>query len=467
MTTRINLVDNNIGQANESCIFRRTELASLFPIADKSISTLCKDYESLLIFPHSINDANDKIGNQSIFALQNTDNPDKIRITTGNLMGFIGVGNLQIKIASRFDVGRDDFFLHYMLQRVFSFNLFDLSHNKEEDDVFDFMMFMFPYFLKSAMSQGLYREYQRFRHNDANIKGAVDVNHHIKTNNPFVGNISYTTREYSYDNNMTELIRHTIEFIRTKKYGRGILDIDRQTMDNVCIICNCTPDYNPANRSAIIQKNLRLSAHPYYTEYRPLQQLCLQILRMEDIKYGEDKDEVYGILFDGAWLWEEYVNTIVKDYGFIHPQNKNKKQGIYLFENTRGDGTIVRSGVRYPDFYKNDFVLDAKYKRLGSYDKVSKVDRNDIHQVITYMQRLNAKKGGFVVPLEQKPKEVTSSSIIGLDGTISIFGIEISRVNTSYSNFYKDMIMNESFFVQNLEKRNHGDKFYDFSKSNN
>ena len=41
-------------------------------------------------------------------------------------------------------------------------------------------------------------------------------------------------------------------------------------------------------------------------------------------------------------------------------------------------------------------VLDAKYKRLGSYDKVSKLDRNDVHQVITYMTALKADRGGDV-----------------------------------------------------------------------
>ena len=51
-------------------------------------------------------------------------------------MGFIGVGDLQIKIKSRFDEGRDDHLLHYMLQKVFSFNLFDLHHNNEKEDVF-------------------------------------------------------------------------------------------------------------------------------------------------------------------------------------------------------------------------------------------------------------------------------------------------------------------------------------------
>ena len=65
-------------------------------------------------------------------------------------MGFIGVENLQIKIQSRFDEGRDDYLLHYMLQKVLSFNLFDLNHNNEQEDVFDFVMFMFPYFLKKG-----------------------------------------------------------------------------------------------------------------------------------------------------------------------------------------------------------------------------------------------------------------------------------------------------------------------------
>lgn len=115
-------------------------------------------------------------------SILNTDDPDKVRISTGNVMGFIGVGNLQIKIKSRFDKGRDDFLLHYMLQKVLSFNLFDLSHNNEQEDVFDFIMFMFPYFLKAAMRQGVYREYQNFRHNDANLKGTIDVGRHIARN---------------------------------------------------------------------------------------------------------------------------------------------------------------------------------------------------------------------------------------------------------------------------------------------
>lgn len=139
---RINLTDNN-GQGQS---FQRKDVAALFPIADKTIAELCQENENLLIFPFSIETSDDRIGSSSILSIPNTSNPDVIRIKTENVMGFIGVGNLQVKIKSRFDVGRDDYLLHYMLQKVLSFNLFDLSHNNEHEDVFDFIMFMFPYF---------------------------------------------------------------------------------------------------------------------------------------------------------------------------------------------------------------------------------------------------------------------------------------------------------------------------------
>ena len=435
---RIDLTDNN-GQGQA---FHRKDVAALFPIADKTIAELCRENENLLIFPFSMETSDDRIGNSSILSIPNTSNPDVVRIKTENVMGFIGVGNLQVKIRSRFDVGRDDYLLHYMLQKVLSFNLFDLSHNNEHEDVFDFIMFMFPYFLKSALRQGIYREYQNYRHNDANLKGSIDVGRHIARNVPFVGNIAYSTREYSHDNNMTELIRHTIEFMKTKKYGQSVLNIDRETVENVKTIIEHTSLYNKLDRSGIISKNLRMKTHPYYTEYRPLQTLCLQILRMEEVKYGESDDEICGILFDGAWLWEEYVNTILCNYGFKHPQNKRKTGGIYLFED--------RSGIRYPDFYKEDMVLDAKYKRLGGYERVAQVDREDVHQVMAYVSTLHATKGGFVAPLEQKQVLIPTSKLKGMSATLSIFGIEISKTASSYQDFCIQMKAMEATFVKSL-----------------
>ena len=438
---RINLTDNNIGQRDKQTFIRK-DIAALFPIADKTIADLCNDNENLLIFPRYDEKTKDRIEESPILKIINTNDSDKVRIATGNIMGFIGVDKLRIKINSRFDNGCNDYFLHYMLQKVLSFNLFDLNHNNEQEDLFDFIIFMFPYFLKAALQQGVYREYQHFKYNDSNLKGRIDISRHIAKNMPFVGNIAYATREYSRDNDMTELIRHTIEFIKTKKNGEAILNIDQETKENIKAIVDNTPLYNRHERNNIVGKNLRIKNHSYYTEYRPLQILCLQILRMEEMKYGENDEEVCGILFDGAWLWEEYVNTILQECGFKHPRNKEKEAPIYLFKDNKGK--------RYPDFYKDDMVLDAKYKHLGSYSSVSEVDRNDVHQLISYITALHVENGGFVAPLEQSQSEIPTSYLKGSTASLSIYGIEIVKDAISYADFCDKMKMTETTFIKSI-----------------
>ena len=442
---RIYLKDNNCGDHVEY----RKNVTALFPFTNKTIAELCQENENLLIFPHSIENAIDRIGDSCVMDIINTADPEKVNLCTGNIMGFIGVGDLQIKIASRFDKGEDDYFLHYMLQKVLSFNFFDLNHNNEKDDVFDLIMLMFPYFLKNAMRQGLYREYQYYKHNDTNIRGTINIGRHISKNIPFVGNIAYSTREYSYDNNMTELIRHTIEFMRNNRYGQAVLNIDHETINCVNNIIEHTYLYNKSERENIISKNLRMKIHPFYTEYHPLQILCLQILRMEEVKYGEKEENICGILFDGAWLWEEYVNTILRDLGFTHPQNKTKNGGISLFQ----DG----SGIRYPDFYNKEMVLDAKYKRLNNYSKVSKVNRDDLHQLIAYLVACKVKKGGFVAPFESKQTYIPTSylkdgsSLLKDGSSLSILGIEICNTAKTYKEFCESMKKNEKEFVSSIK----------------
>ena len=132
----------------------------------------------------------------------------------------------------------------------------------------------------------------------------------------------------------------------------------------------------------------------------------------------------------------------MQKYGFVHPENKRSKGGIYLFED--------KSGVRYPDFYNKEIVLDAKYKRLGSYEDVAKVGRDDIHQVIAYVNALNAKRGGFVSPLENKQEIIPTKHIKGTDSSLSIFGIEICKSAASYVDFCEKMKVKEKEFVESL-----------------
>jgi len=97
-----------------------------------NISNL-RDNPDLLIFPYSLAESNDSIGDLPILntSHHNYDKDGKclsLKVHTGNLMGFIGMNETSVSIHSRFthknkqgvadDEGKD-FFLYYMLQKVF------------------------------------------------------------------------------------------------------------------------------------------------------------------------------------------------------------------------------------------------------------------------------------------------------------------------------------------------------------
>ena len=62
---RLDLTDNTIG-GNNCRTYSRKEISALFPIADKKISDLCRENEKLLIFPDSLREAYDKIGDETL-----------------------------------------------------------------------------------------------------------------------------------------------------------------------------------------------------------------------------------------------------------------------------------------------------------------------------------------------------------------------------------------------------------------
>ncbi|MBR2776725.1 MAG: hypothetical protein IKD75_06410 [Prevotella sp.] len=384
----------------------------------------------MLIFPQNLNEYGDKIGDQHVFEVRED------KLYTGNIMGFIGYRDTKVRILSRFSQSEDDYFLHYMLQRVFAINLFDLKYHADDESIFDFLIYLFPAFLKRAIRQGLYKEYQTRDYNDANIRGRVDVARHIRMNIPFAGKVAYSTREYAYDNHVTQLIRHTIEFIANHQYGGGILQNDDLTKDAVSMIREATSSYSQNERRKVINQNLRPLSHPYFSEYRHLQRLCVQILRYEEIKYGRNEDEIYGVLFDGAWLWEEYLNTILQPCGFIHPQNKISTGRIPLFT----DG----SGYRYPDFYKDDMVLDAKYKRYAHL-KLQQLDGDDLHQVITYMHILGFSHGGFIVPRQyiDNDFEPQPKTLKGLGGNMKIYALTVDKPASNFKAYCQQMDLYE------------------------
>ena len=349
-------------------------------IADKTLDQLEK--EGIFVFPEIIRNSEDITSDQMILRSENDS------YWTSNVMGFLGCGDNRLIIQSRFcqDSG-EDFFFQYLLDRVLDYpNIVDLHSDADPNNrLYNYLLFLFPYYLKKAMRKGLYKEYIRRQYNDENVKGTIDIVRHIEKNTPFVGKIAYSQREFSYDNPLVELIRHTIEFIKHKPYGMILLS---KAKEEVIQVIDATPSYEPYDRRKVIELNKKNTIrHAYFREYRALQRLCLLILQHQKHQIGKGSKQIYGILFDGAWLWEEYINTLIKDF-FYHPMNKAGKGEQKLFAN-------VRSPI-YPDFISRDtrnrIIADAKYKRFGN------IKSNDYLQVLAYMYRFDAKKGFYLYP---------------------------------------------------------------------
>lgn len=318
-------------------------------IADKTLEQL--EREGIFVFPEIIRDTEDLTKEQMILQTVN----DTFR--SGNVMGFLGCGDERLIIESRFCGESEDYFFQYLLDRVLDFpNIVDLEADANQDNrLFNFLLFLFPYYLKTAMRKGLFKKYIRCQYNDGNVKGTIDVARHIKWNTPFVGNVAYSQREFSYDNSLMELVRHTIEFIKGKPYGNNLL---LKVKDEVKLVINATPSYEAYDRQKVIDVNKKNAIrHAYFREYLALQRLCLLILRHQKHQIGFGSRQIYGILFDGAWLWEEYISSLIEDY-FYHPMNKSGKGAQRLFS-----GSV---GLIYPDFIsrnkENRVIADAKYK---------------------------------------------------------------------------------------------------------
>ena len=421
------ITDNHYKIAREDFVAEFPNLSQA--LLDRTLYNLSRE-DNIFIFPNDLMNSPDLDKDQKILE---TVNP---KIKTGNVIGFLGCGQERLTISSRFSDESNDHFLHYLLQKVLNINLTSLDVGLSlEDKLYQLLIYLFPKYLQAALRKGLYKEYQRFSHNDSHVKGVIDVGNHLKRNVPFMGNVAYTTREFTYDNPLMQLIRHTIEYIKNQKSFGVLLDSNRENMTE---ITRATPAYKLADRAKIIRMNkIKPIRHAYFREYRKLQELCLMILSREKHDLGPQAQRVHGILFDVAWLWEEYVHTLLPK-GFIHPRNKDKTNGISVFS--------VGKRKVYPDFYDRErkIVLDAKYKKLEFTEKG--INREDLFQLISYSYILKAEKAGLIFPSMEQSINSEIGEVAGYGAQLKKWSIQIPQNASSYNEFCKMMENSEENF---------------------
>ncbi len=411
-------------------------------IENKSLLQL--EREGVFLFPECIEKSDDLTSEQ--IPLQRVGNSYR----TGNVLGFLGYGNQHLVICSRFTSDGNDFFLQYLLSRVMALpNLLNWQTSANQDPpFFNFLVFLFPHYLKKAMRKGGFKQYVSHKYNNANPKGVVDIARHMNENTPFLGQVAYRLREFSYDNDLMELIRHTIEFIKRKSYGNSLLF---RVKDEVQAVTEMTAGYRSGDLHKIIEKNRKKPIrHAYFHEYRLLQRLCLMILQNDKHQYGTGLQQMYGILFDGAWLWEEYIHLLVEEH-FYHPRNKSKEGVEYLFS---GSGDI------YPDFIgKNQnqrIIADAKYKPIEN------IRGKDYLQLLAYMFRFDCKHGFYFYP-EKEEYTVTDYYLNQgchiennveprSDVRVTKLGFRVPQAVNSYDEFSREIKETEDQFVKFIKQ---------------
>ena len=289
---------------DNSDITENKEHPIIMELLNKNLSYL--DKENFIIFPTSVKESEDLGENNFIFESKND------KIYTCNIAGIIKKENDEIQIKTRFFNNNNqtiDYFLQYMLKKVLNYNITKNTTQSDNTGTYhDLLVYLFPFYLKRAMKKGLYKEYINKRYNDFNVKGSIDVIQNINKNIPFSGKIAYKVREFSYDNKITQIIRHTLEKIK-REYNFEFLD-DKFLKENIYILQQNTKSYSKFHLDNILQDNIKNPVrHGYFSEYFPLQKLCIQILKSKKVEFAEDSSEVHGILIDDAWQWEKYLNT--------------------------------------------------------------------------------------------------------------------------------------------------------------
>lgn len=400
---------------------------------------------------------------------------------TTNIVGFVrnDSGSVQLSISSRFSERKgpdgnkqpvpfwEDRFIAYMMDHVLHFNVLNLDFASQPDRSWQYLLvLLFPAYLQQALGKGMMRQYVRREHNDSAVRGRIDIARHIRENMVHNGKIAYVTREFDEDNPVTELIRHAIEYIDRMPFSRRLLTKE-PTRSLVRQIRQATPHYRQGDLGRVLAYNRRHRVnHPYYREYRTLQQLCLSILTHGGVRFtGEDGQRLNGFIIDIAWLWEEYLNTVLKSHRFktIHPRNKEKdpeKAGWfhYFVEHSGKTGRIA------PDFLlqKTDdspvIVADAKYKREDN------IKGRDYQQVVSYMMRFESKCGLYLHPLEFGNKDTFKPLHLrrGLDektnlsqpeGTLYPIGLSVSNdKGGDYAAFCDLMKVREKELVDKITK---------------
>lgn len=333
-----------------------------------------------------------------------------------------GEVEVTVQIQSRFDIDSlgnraKPYFLTTMLLKCQSGINDTLVPNNSDDFFFDLLLlYLFKEKANNCYLKGLYKTYQRFEKNNDRLKGSIDIPRHIRMNMGLDnGMISYSYKENTVDNYLNHLIICAFEKLK-RKYPESVYSVyNDDSNPNFKFFIESIKfkiQYPIYDSRTLISKNLAGISHPYYTEYEDIRKISLKILRDEGVSmFDGNADEVNGILFYIADLWELYIEHLLVDNKYkLYSQGLNSdpikiinyKNDLAKFKQTTFPDYVF--AFRHPseDKEKLFMILDAKFKPawadiINAQKSLSSV-LEDYDKCIRDMNSINAHACGTVFP---------------------------------------------------------------------
>ncbi|MFR9072126.1 MAG: 5-methylcytosine restriction system specificity protein McrC [Blautia sp.] len=255
-----------------------------------------------------------------------------------------------------------------------------------------------------AYRKGIYRRYRTYESNDSKLKGRIDVARHIRLNPIFNGNIAYSSREYTADNDMNRMILTAYTSLQKRQPGL-MRELEKKYTPVKDFISQLKNIMQPASRQEarkLVQKERKKITHAVYSDWESVRKTAILILKYMGIAPEDDGTNVSGILINMNYIWERYLVQIVKE----KIENKYQIEGKKLFETFFCPGQKPKK--LYPDLVISDkngplLIIDAKYKNewenvaSNKSDKTER-EREDCFQIMSYMYRAKCKFGGIFCP---------------------------------------------------------------------
>ena len=300
---------------------------------------------------------------------------------------------------SRFDPGKTYNFTNYILSKALQINsrIFpDMEIGRNRDSVMQLLLaIVFVNQIRVAFKSGLYRCYRNYEQNDSRVRGRIQVARHIKLNPVFTGNIAYTYREYTADNDINRIILTAYETLckGNNSFMRSLLNSpgNKNVKDFFAQLKNIT---TPASRQEVqylLRNNKKKIHHSIYRSWEPVRKTAIQILHHAGIKTQESgSTEVSGVLIDMPQIWENYLERVLQE------------QGITGFTSQKEEAILGGKRTLRPDFLNETrkIVLDAKYTNSWSNALGADTwDRDGTFQLLTYMYVFGCDAGGILCPV--------------------------------------------------------------------